>query len=314
MRYAIVSVALLLAGIVTPAAAQDCSLKQMAQLAISGLPRHVVVEVAVAGKPRHFLVDTGGLYSEIAAPIVEELGLRKTAVAMEIYGMDGQQIKYGTTVPSLTIGNNELQNAHMLVMPGGQGIDGILAPDILQAFDVDFDMASKMLRLFSPDHCPGKVVYWATSYSTLPFKLADGFHITLPAEVDGHSLNTILDSGSSENWMTQAAARQIYSLDETSPGMTKLDSTIGGMAVYRKTFQSFALSDISVSYTTIFIRPPADMATFQKNHSDKAAMDPIYGSWLDTPQLIVGMDVLHKLHVYIAYHEHTLYLTSADGH
>ena len=310
-----VLVAVAVATATSGAIGESCSLQQMAALDMQGdASEGVVVDVTINGEPHKFLVDTGGVYSEISQDLAEKLGLRKNEISAEIYTVSGARLKYGVTVKSLMLGSLVAPNAHLLVNPEYDGLDGIIGPDILQVFDVDFDFAHKRLNLFSPDHCEGKVVYWAKSYSDAEFKLGDGYHIQFVTNLDGHSLRSILDTGSRLTWLSMKYAAQMFSLDETSPGVERTDMNFGGKSLYRKAFQSLTLSGIAVENPVIYLRPDLDAQSFSREHSEKEASDPIYGDTLDSPPLIFGMNVLSKLHLYVAYKEHKLYFTDANAH
>lgn len=296
--------------------AEDCSLKQMASLDMLGTSdKDIIVQVMVDGTPRNFLVDTGGVYSEINESIVKELGLREQPVAGELYTASGAVLRNGVTVPSVMLGQNEAKGIRLIVRPDrNDSIDGVLSPDLLQVFDVDIDFAARKLNLFSPEHCEGKVVYWAHAYSEASFKLTDGYHITFDAGLDDHEMSAILDTGSTMTWLAAYNASRLFSVDTSSPDVEKTDISLGGEPVIRRRFQSLAVSGVKVLNPMIYIRPDVDEKAFYREHSTKDVRDPIYGYSLDSTPLIFGMNIISKLHVYIAYKEHKLYVTDAGAH
>ncbi len=296
--------------------AEDCSLKQMASLDMVGASEsRIVIPVIVDGTPRKFLVDTGGAYSEISDALVTELGLHKQAISGEVYSVSGTVLRTAVTVPSLLIGPNEAKGVHLLVDADmDDGIDGIISPDLLQIFDVDIDVANKKLNLFSPDHCEGKVVYWAHAYSEASFKLKDGFHITFDAALDDQVMSAIMDTGSSQTWLSAYNANRLFSVDASAPDVEKADFTLGNAPVFRRRFQSLSVSGLKVQNPMVYIRPAVDEKAFNTEHTGKNVHDAIYGYSLETLPLIFGMNIISKLHVYIAYKEHKLYVTAAGAH
>jgi hypothetical protein len=53
----------------------------------------------------------------------------------------------------------------------------------------------------------------------------------------------------------------------------------------------------------------------RKDYEDpKSIDDPVYGLQLGLPRLTIGEDVIRRLHVYIAYKEQVMYVTSVDAH
>ncbi|MBV9692184.1 MAG: hypothetical protein JO261_00650 [Alphaproteobacteria bacterium] len=53
---------------------------------------------------------------------------------------------------------------------------------------------------------------------------------------------------------------------------------------------------------------------YRMSHSEKSRDDPIYGDNFRPEEFILGMNVLSKLHVYIAYKERKIYITPVDQH
>jgi hypothetical protein len=48
-----------------------------------------------------------------------------------------------------------------------------------------------------------------------------------------------------------------------------------------------------------------------KKRYDKAGEDPVNGVQLNIPRILIGRDVLRQLHLYIAYGEKNIYVSSA---
>jgi hypothetical protein len=60
--------------------------------------------------------------------------------------------------------------------------------------------------------------------------------------------------------------------------------------------------------------PDLARQSFDKRHTDKIDLDPVYKTRLNTTQALLGMNILSKLHLYIAYRERKIYLTAANAH
>ncbi len=298
-----------------PALAEDCTLKQMASLDITDGPLgEILVPVEINGSRRLFLVDTGGVYSSVTEGVADELQLKRKAIdqRIEIYrGSDGSRFKQGTTVDSLKIGNNEAKRFPLLIERNfGGAIAGVLAPDLLKLFDVEFNFADGKMNLFSPEHCEGKVVYWSTAYVDTPFKLI-GDHITFDMMLDGDDAETILDTGASTTFVGAGFAYQHFGLSKDSPGMEKFGDPAD--PDYRYRFKSLAVHGLAVNDPLITLLPDAIEVAIRNTHSDKSDRDPLYGINPKSMQLLLGTNVIRKLRLYIAYKEHMLYLTARDA-
>ena len=302
-----------------------CSLGLMASLDMSALADgRFTVPVSINGSQHQFLVETAGVFSKIAPDLATKLALPQTPTRAEVYGAKGLLHMNSAEVNSFKIGANEMKRFHLAATTGDSdltdGIEGTLAPDLLILFDVELDFAKNKMNLFSQDHCPGKVVYWTQGgYATLPFRMMSGpatldHHIEFTTTLDGHDLSTVLDTSSSTTWLRHKPAVEFFSFDEKAPDVALDPQQRADLPVYKKHFQALHLGGIDAPNPTIDVMPDEYEASFRQQHSEKSRDDPIYGGSLATTDLTVGVDVLRKLHVYIAYKEHKVYATAADAH
>lgn len=311
---------LLLFGFATPAIAGKCSLKQAASLdMVSGFPGRVVVELSIGGKPSRFLIDTGG-YSSIFQDVADSLGLDTHPVdqSMEIYDVSGAKLRRFTKIPNLMIGAMKGDSVPVLVIPREHGtdpgVDGIIGADLLSQFDADFDFANHKLNLILQDHCEGIVVYWSPNYADADFHLV-GLHMVLGMNLDGHDVSAILDTGSPRTHLYDNVARSKFDLDTNSAGMELIpDNAPDAQTQYRYRFKSLSIGGLAINNPLIYILPNLALKSFSRNHTAKEDFDPIYAPKLEGADMLLGMDVISKLHLYIAYKEHKIYLTAADAH
>src|SRR5262249_42538222 len=146
-----------------------------------------------------------------------------------------------TTVDSLIIGQAHGEKVRLFVEPVAVSDfdhDGLLGPDIMHQYDIEFDFAGGKFNMFLPLHCPGNVVYWTrTAYATVPIKIGAGWHMTVTVTLDGKSVDAVIDSGSPRSMLTMEAANDLFGLDEKSPGVVSLgdlhQNHTSGMTTYR---------------------------------------------------------------------------------
>jgi predicted aspartyl protease len=308
-------------GLAGPAIADDCSLKEAASLDMTmDHSDRVIVQLAIAGKPRNFLVDTGGVVTEIFQDVADQLGISTHTIGQEdeIYDVSGGRMKRYAKISDLMIGNMKGDDIPVLVAPrdrnDDKSVDGILGPDILSRFDVEFDFADHKLNLILPDHCPGKAVYWSKDYTDVDFHVSGG-HIVLNMSLDGRDVRAIVDTGSTRTHLYDNVARNMFGLENTSAGMEPIPGIVpGSLEQFRYRFKSLSIGGLAINNPLIYILPNRAQESFNRNHLGMPDLDPQYAPHLDTPDLILGMDVISKLHLYIAYKEHKIYLTSATAH
>ena len=293
------------------AQATDCGLKQLASLEMIKTPRDgVVVPLTVNGTPENFLVDTGGVRSGVFSDTGAALGLKpleKLPPGAAEYDSGGTRLDTIARVAELGIGDLKGSNLPLVWTPR-QGenaeIAGILAPDILRNSDIDFDFAAGTMKLFSHEHCEGHVVYWTNSFDVISVLVNGDGHLETSVSLDGETVRAIVDTGAERTALSESVAKSRFNID---PDSENADS---GFRSDR--FHSLTLGAIAVSNPLVWLLPDAAKHS-AKIDEWKVGGLPFYQLEMENPQLLVGMDVLRKLHLYIAYHESKLYLTAAEA-
>jgi predicted aspartyl protease len=301
MRKLLAAAALFLAAI-SPAAGEDCRLVQVAMLDMgTDSSGSVYVPMIIGGQSVNMLIDTGGIFSMLTEDSVQRLGLKKLpAFDASVVMFGGKRITQYTEAHDVSLGGLKAASMPMQVLPTGALVGetgGIIAPNILRSYDDDFDFANAKFRLFSPDHCPGKVVYWtAGGYAEIPFTLDREGHIDLPVQIDGKSIRATLDTGAWRSAMSLQTARHMFHIDENDPKLTAAPGVSSWHGLHYP-FEKLTLDDVAVEHPDLVLI------------SDDASH--FYG---DSPKLLLGMGILRQLHLYIAYREKKLYVTAASAH
>lgn len=261
----------------------------------------VYVPMSISGQTVNLLIDTGGVVSTLTQATVRKLGLTANHTEGEAFAMVG-----GTTLDRFVVAHDiafgvlHTRDMSFLVMPDERipaQLGGTLAPNILKAFDVDFDFASARFNLFSQNHCEGHVVYWTgDDEAQIPFEMGPSGHIELVATLDGRQIRATLDTGSSRSFMTLEDAERLFGFDETSPDL-KPGREHGVHHPFKTMTFGGSTGSVTVSNPDIELMPRSDVAMPQTE-----------------PKLTIGMGVLRQLHLYIAYKERKLYVTAASAH
>jgi len=119
----------------------------------------------------------------------------------------------------------------------------------------------------------------------------------------------LLDTGSTDSVMSLDAARRVFNVNVNAPDVQKGSRIAGGSTanIYRRRFKKLELDGVVISDPLITLLPnamgpppaPPTGSFFWENDDLQ-----------DLPELTLGMSVLSKLHVYIAYKERKLYLST----
>jgi predicted aspartyl protease len=262
----------------------------------------VYVPARVSGMTLKLLVDTGGTYSMLTDSTVASLGLfrhRSRSPGMTLYG--GETLDHFVMVNDMRIGTIAANTVDFLVMPDARlpsELSGTLAPDVLSRFDVDFDFADARLNLFAPKRCGGPAALSASGkIDRIPIRLDEQKHVIIPVQVDGRNLTAYLDTGASRSEMSMEAARDLFGLRPSSPGVRSLTEANNGEGIFYYPFKTLTFDGVTVNAPYLPLVP------------NRLARRPLGG-----PQLILGMAVLRHYRLYIAYSERYLYVTPATAH
>jgi hypothetical protein len=189
-------------------------------------------------------------------------------------------------IAQLGLGRMKGKDFTLFVETGYLNADGILGGDFLYFFDLDFDFANAKLSLVSPDHCPGRVTYWTSgNYGVVPFQLEQN-HIMIKVQLDGQEINAALDTGAADTVMSLERASDAFDLDKD-----KLRKS------HHYPFKTLSFGEVNVNNPAIALYPDAESGVMGHHASDL--------------QMIIGMGVLRRMHLYISYKEKQIYVTPA---
>ena len=307
---------LLLGILPLSAQAADCgSMHLVASLNLEDSDSHrVIVPVSINGTPRKFLFDTGGAISQISPEVVKELKLTTHSGDISLMDVNGYASNKVVTIDDFAFGSIKAKNIPFLVATQA-AYDGILTPSRFQNVDVDIDFGPRRLSLFLDDHCPGKVLYWkAAVLAVVPVTLKNN-HFNIDVMVDGHTLHGIIDTGATGSFMKASVAHRIFGLTPESPGMEPGGYINGDKETpsFRHTFSSLGFEGIAVANPRVVITPDRTGAHDINNDLKTGSFIQHVDDDMEQPDIIVGMNVLIKLHIYFATKEKKLYITPAGA-
>ena len=327
------------------AAAESCSLPSLADTVelkpVAGSDL-MTVPVEVNGRPKQFLLDIGTNPTEISEAAAAELALPENAKAVTPLQYGGGDIMAATgsgiSVPvvdarhnsgrnatrprvgidSFTIGGATARRMQFLIaddkeMGKSKPYDGLLTGDFFKQYDVELDFAGRQINYLTPTKCtdPDKVVFWSHSaVAVIPMSLPDG-KIHTQVSVQGHVVDAVIDTSSARSVMRRDIAEVIFGYKagtaDMAPAADLKDAS--GEQVYGHTF-----SQISFAGGVAAANVPVLIQTNSMIHDPRT--DTVLGSRAQSadariPDLTLGMDVLHQLHLYIVFGQKQIYVTSA---
>jgi tetratricopeptide (TPR) repeat protein/predicted aspartyl protease len=301
-----VSLALLIAAAASapaPALAK-CEVKRVAELPIIMDGLRPTIAVQFNGRPATLVLDSGAFYSSISGATAAQYGLKLSPApfGLRVKGVGGYADMSLTTVKDFGLIGITIHDVEFLV--GGTevgGGSGLLGQNLLERFDVEYDLAHGAVRLFKTDGCAKSLLaYWTTPdkpYSVLSINGIDprNPHTTGEAYVNGKKIHVLFDTGAYTSILSvRAAERAGIKLD--SPDVVEAGYTLGlgrgTVKSYLARFDSFQIGD-GEQIRNIRLR--------------------IGEIGLDDSDMLLGADFFISHRIFVSNREHKVYITYNGG-
>ena len=297
----------------------------------------MTVPVAINGTPKQFLLNIGRTPDMISDAASSSLRLTQTNMTTGLDGFSGLNtatefravmfdVKSGirptdyqgrVQAGSFTIGTATVQNVVFLVandrdLGKTKPYDGLLSTAMFSKFDLNLDFGSKKLTFLAPTECQNPVYWPHQVVAVVPMTIVD-HKITVPVTIDGRPIDAIIDTSSDHTVMRRGLAEQKFGLKADTADMTPAgdlrDGT--GQRVYQHTFPQIAFEGVIASNVPALIQTNSMVHKMDKTPQlgSKATFDADPADRV--PDLALGMDVLHQLHIYIAFDKKEIFITPA---
>lgn len=296
---AIASLLTLLPGAVSAAEQEgQCHLYKLASAdLIFDNTGRVSVPMTIGDKTVNLMVDTGGSASTLKISTINALGLKLHQSHGYIKFYAGEvDTSYVTVHDALLAGLKAPELKFFVTSDVVWEEDGSLGADILRQFDIDFDFANGKFNVFSQDHCEGQVIWWTRPHEVVrvPFDRTPDGHIVISLLLDGKQIDSELDTGSAISEGSLEAVEDAFDIDEKNPSIKLLPGYSAHRHLYSYPFKQLSFDGVTVSNPELKLLPDRESGMWHHFH--------------------IGMNVLRHLHIYIAYEEHALYISSASAH
>jgi predicted aspartyl protease len=281
------------------------------------------VPVKIDGHPEYMLIDTGSSFTGVTETISSDLRLDKRHSRVQFVGVGGREsnvVAHG----ALTLGNLYSDGMDLMMiepmrkLPNGANVAGLLGGNLLRAYDLELDFGKGKANLLSQDHCTGKVVYWPNNQiAVVPMQINSSGHIVVPVDIDGHRLTALLDTGANVSVLNLEAAEGTFGIKPGAPDTPAVGElgNASGMQIYSHRFKSLSLEGVAVINPDMTVIPDLLRTKLRNPHQSLEGDTRIPNPNDETgmSDVILGTDILHHLHIYIAYKERNLYITAAEA-
>jgi predicted aspartyl protease len=295
---------------------EECKLIRQAALPFEWVNGQMVVDVKVNDHPFHFVVDTGGAFSAIDHNAAESIGLheRPFRYGITIRDAGGVMAHHDVPVGDIKIGSLKIGSFALVSVNLPKGEDGVIGPDLLQHFDVEFDPAHQMINLFKPHRCSDHFVYWTTDFSKIRITRTKQGHIKIPVAINGVSIDAVLDTGTAHTFISKIVTASLIGSDATLGPIHHVTAESGGdLAGNEVKLNSFQVGKFNLVDSVVLANATAHL--WQIGPDVKPLLgwryeDVAPGWQSDKSEVLVGTDILQNLHVLMDYRSWQIYVSA----
>lgn len=315
-KYLGVLVGFVFAGFGSAGAAENCGLKPVSSIPIEiSADRRIFVNAQIDGQPVKLLLELARTRSYLSASTTKKLGLVEQggkAIDSSIREEDGEFVSRFVAVRHLNLGQLARSEQWAGVLSRVTDIDGIIGNNWFEGYDVEIDPARSRINLFAQDHCAGAVVYWADSFFTINEYYDQPRQVPLYIDVtlDGKPIRATLDTGKSETTLSAATAQSAFDVTAVKDGaQPKPAPSISGSTLmsFDHVFGALEIGPLRLPNKKVAI---TEFPRFQEKFLGSSIA--VTDDRAELRRLMLGMDVLSRLHLFISYREQKIYFTLAD--
>ncbi len=299
---------LLVAPLVTSSAlclaAQECKLARVAEFQVSFESKRAMLDATFGETPARLVLDSGAFYSFLTEQFAraQNLPRGRLPAGMEVTGVGGRAIVSVARVDQFSIAGYKYRGYEFLVggTEPGLGSVGLIGQNFLSKFDVEYDLAHGVVRLFHPDDGCEKqsLAYWVKdgAYSEIDLDTADEYILQTVgvAELNGKQVDVTFDTGASTSIISRAAANRAgFRPDDPNVKYLGMGAGIedGLYKIWVAPFESFKIGGEELQHTRVEV--------------------------LDVPgdqfEMLLGLDFFLAHRIFVANSQRKIYFTYNGG-
>lgn len=262
-----------------------------------------LIPVVIQNRTALMMVDTGAEVSTITLQAAQQLNLPLDPRHRSLIStVAGQQYRPDVLLNHLSTGPLEFGQQSLPVIANGgpstaagQLIAGIIGMNLFGGFDIEVNIAGRVMALYPPAACtPAEPPWPRGSYETLEVTPTGRGRILLPVQINGRRLTALLDTGADSEVMTREAAARIGLTTVQIDNGQISHGVVPGAQVY--TSRSFHFDTFSVGgevYRDV-VFPVAD---FEQDGVD----------------MLLGVNWIRSHRLFISVSSHRLFVQRNDG-
>jgi predicted aspartyl protease len=292
-------------GVVSVHAADTCKVNKV-DLAVTLSNMRPTISAKINGLDAKLAVVSGAFYSMLGPVTAAKynLKLRPVSKEMTINAGFGATAMQRTTVNELTLGDLVLPNRELVVgvYMGGSDTDGMLGQEILGAFDVEYDLANGMIRLFQVQGCEhAMLAYWVKpdqAYSIVDLKPPTQSATMASVSINDKNVLAFFNTGAPLSALAMRSAENA-GIHPYTIGVQKIKA-----ATYLAPIADFKIGDgEEIKHAKLLV--------LDQNPGSTPAL--IVRSPFPVGDMVIGVDFFLSHRIFVANSQRKMYLTYNGG-
>jgi tetratricopeptide (TPR) repeat protein len=282
------------------AAKAACQLQKLIEVPVIMEGLRPMVTAQINGQSMEMAVATGNFFSDVSPQSAARAGMTPapTPFGLEVTGMGGRsRDAKAVRAKQFTFAGAGFKDIDFLLLDGGG--QGAIGENILGPFDVEYDFANGVMRIFKAVGCGDAILaYWGDgkTISSIPLEGENKVlqEVVARGKIDGHSIHVKFSSASGVSYVSRPAAQRA-GIQLNAEGVSAAGITYGAYGKALETsiapFASFAIGDEEIKNTRLRV---ADI--------DLGATD-----------MLLGTDFFLSHRIMVSGTQHRLYFTYNGG-
>jgi hypothetical protein len=295
---------------VGPTVAAVCAMPPQASLKLERRHGAFLVPVTIQDKPAYLILNLSAPLSSITRQGADRLGLPVTHLSDSALESNGKLVKTFVRMSNLTMGGLNFPPYDSMVEPHSDEYSDFAAPDVVGTLgtdllgnsDIELDLAQARMTLYPAGQCGDQAPDWAAHGGVVPLRRSPVGSFYFSMALDGRKIETAFSTVNSCTTIPTDLSKRVYGFDKTSPGLEETPGA-NGHTVLARVMQLSASSLTLADEKVVLHDPLKDCMLVRK--PDGVGYDYCFGTY----PLLLGLNVLLKLHIYIDMHNNLMYFT-----
>lgn len=267
----------------------ECQAKPLGQIIVATLNNIPIVTLLANGHPITLVLDTGAERTVLTPSVAERINAQPPRIEFQhrMQGIAGSVQSREVELNSFIAGGLAISWRRVLVAPIAppnllsSPLDGVLGADVLSGYDVDLDFAHQRMTLYQRGSCP-VVPPWQGAFSQISTGLSRGEHLFFPAELDGHKVFAVIDTGTQLTTLSKTMAKHLGVTEEAlarDHPITAHGATPGELASHVHEFAQLIIGSEKITNPKLVV-------------TDLAIPDA---------DILLGIDLIHSRRIWLSY-------------